>query len=204
MAEGPRRRNPILTGVVLALLLAGAGAGVGAFALSGRDSGAESQKSRYGLTAPKKLTGGYERRGKASPVVAFVIPHGTKPRWMSVKHEMSAEYQDGSSSLSLEGAWGDVHDPGAAVDSAMEGAQKVGIIKVAAPRLFRPKGLSSDVVVKCMEFKMGPLRVLQCAWADTDTVGLVTVMRQAGSTTLEDVVQLTGRVWQATRVTISG
>jgi hypothetical protein len=42
------------------------------------------------------------------------------------------------------------------------------------------------------------------AWADTDTVGLVTVMRQAGSTTLEDVVQLTGRVWQATRVTISG
>jgi hypothetical protein len=29
-------------------------------------------------------------------------------------------------------------------------------------------------------------------------------MRQAGSTTLEDVVQLTGRVWQATRVTISG
>jgi hypothetical protein len=186
---------------LLALLLAGAGAG--AFALGGGGSGAEGEKPRYGLTAPKKLTGGYERRGKASPLVAFVVPHGTKPRWMSVKREMSADYRDGSSSLSLEGAWGDVHDPGAAVDSAMEGAQKTGII-VAAPRLFKPKGLSSDVVVKCVELKLGPLRVLQCAWADTDTVGLVTVMRQAGSTTLEDVVQLTGRVWQATRVTISG
>ncbi|WP_329317709.1 hypothetical protein [Streptomyces sp. NBC_01262] len=122
---------------------------------------------------------------------------------MSVKHEMSAEYRDGSSSLSLEGAWGDVHDRGAAVDAAMEGARKIGVT-LAVPRLFKPKGLSSDVVVKCMEFQMGPLRVLQCAWADTDTVGLVTVMRQAGSTTLDDVVQLTGRVWQATRVTISG
>ena len=37
MAEGSRRRNLILAGALLALLLAGAGAG--AFALGGRDSG---------------------------------------------------------------------------------------------------------------------------------------------------------------------
>jgi len=201
MAEGPRRRNPILAGALLALLLAGAGAG--AFALGGGGSGAESQKTRYGLTAPKKLTGGYERHGKASPVVTFVVPHGTKPRWMSVKREMSADYRDGGSTLSLEGAWGDVYDPGAAVDATMERVQKAGFT-VTAPRLFKPKGLSGDVVMKCLEVQLGPMPVLQCAWADTDTVGLLTVMPYAGSTTLEDVAQLTGRVWQATRISING
>jgi hypothetical protein len=42
------------------------------------------------------------------------------------------------------------------------------------------------------------------AWADTDTAGLLTVTPYAGSTTVEDVAQLTGRVRQETRVAISG
>ncbi|WP_405730110.1 hypothetical protein OG607_29795 [Streptomyces sp. NBC_01537] len=207
MAEGSRRRNLILAGALLALLLAGAGAG--AFALSGRDSGrengAESEKSHYGLTAPKRLAGGYVRHGTVqSTAVSVVPPDGTTPQGIRVEREVSANYENGSSILDLDGAWGDVYDPGAAVDATMARVQKTGIDAVAAPRLFKPKGLSSDVVVKCVELKLGPFRMLECAWADADTVGRLSVMPKGGSTRLEDVAQLTARVWQQARVVING
>ncbi|MFJ4845187.1 hypothetical protein [Streptomyces sp. NPDC088733] len=163
----------IVIGVVLAIALIGGGL---VFLLGGNGGGlgGGGGGGDYTLSMPATLLGG-EYTKDASNGANSGLSNGESGNDAGIKSAktVSGAYKNSSNSqLVVSGAYGDITDPGAALDAMLTGFKNSAASSAGQePTEQHPAGFDG-AVMKCGTFGSGGVTFPYCAWADDSTVAM--------------------------------
>ncbi|MFD3455652.1 hypothetical protein ACFWVC_26190 [Streptomyces sp. NPDC058691] len=173
----------IVIGVLLAIALIGGGL---VFLLGSEDGGLGGGGSDYTLSMPATLLGGEYTKDQSSGANSGLSNGRTgNDAGISSAKTVSGAYKNSSNSqLVVSGAYGDITDPGAALDAMLTGFKNnAGSSTGQDPAEQHPAGFDGDIM-KCGTFGSGGVSFPYCAWADDSTVAMAMNMNlDIGGTT---------------------
>ncbi|SEN25072.1 hypothetical protein [Actinacidiphila rubida] len=229
--QGGGRKTGLIIGVVVALVVVGAGA---AFALksSGGGSALKDDGKKYKLITPDTVATSYKKSPDSTGSDGFDNSDIDKMKALGVTNaqNVTAAYSSGSQLtgklLEFSGVYGTVKDPKKVVDGMFADARAKSKTDkpssdgskqelIGDTQTVHPAG-ADDAVMECQQVKFSDgtssksVTTSICMWADYSTVGYVVPIDMAamvtgsgGTSSVSDVAALTAKVRADVRVPLS-
>lgn len=223
---GGNKRTGLIVGVVVALVAVGAGV---FFATKGGggsgNSAIKNDGKQYKLIVPGTVATDFTKEDGSDTDMTAKDKSDFESAGVQNPTGVGADYKSGSGltakSMTYQGVYGTIKDPGKTVDAAFGQATQQDSSDgkaelVGSPQTFKPAGMD-DAIMKCQAMKFTPndagggpksFTVPVCIWGDYSTVGVVVVtdaqvILTGKSPSLSDDADIAAKVRKDVRVPLS-